>query len=71
MPLPLSAYRNPNSYRLNLTPIGSLGIVVKAYRLGHIPLSKAKQHIASLYDISSLFVTRAIVEIAIEQLNRK
>jgi predicted nucleic acid-binding protein len=59
------------SYRLNLTPIGSLGIVVKAYRLGHIPLSKAKQHIASLYDISSLFVTRAIVEIAIEQLNRK
>ena len=59
------------TYRLNLIPIGSLGIVVKAYRLGHIPLNKAKQYIVSLYDISSLFVTRAIVEIAIEQLDRK
>ena len=54
--------------RLNLTPVGSLGIVARAYRLGHISLTDAKRHLTDLYDVSSLFVTRAIVELAIEQL---
>lgn len=53
---------------LNLTPVGSLGIVVKAYHLGRISLADAKRHLADLYDVSSLFVTRAIVELAIERL---
>jgi len=57
--------------RLNLTPVGSLGIVVRAYRLGRISLIDAERHIASLYDVSSLFVTRAIVELASEQLRRR
>lgn len=57
--------------RLKLTPVGSLGIVVKAYRLGYIPLSEAERRIADLYDVSSLFVTRAIVELAIEQLHER
>jgi predicted nucleic acid-binding protein len=56
------------TFRLNLTPVGSLGIIVRAYRSGHISLDSAKHHIANLYDISSLFVTRTIVELAIEQL---
>lgn len=47
----------------------SLGIIVRAYRSGHISLDSAKHHIANLYDISSLFVTRTIVELAIEQLS--
>jgi len=57
--------------RLKLTPVGSLGIVVRAYQLGHISLTDAERHIADLYDVSTLFVTRAIVELAIEQLHRR
>ena len=54
--------------RLKFTPVGSLGVVVKAHQLGCISLADAKQHITALYDVSSLFVARAIVELAIEQL---
>ncbi len=53
---------------LSLTPIGSLGIVVRAYRQQRISLDEAEKLIADLYDVSSLFVTRAIVELVIEQL---
>jgi len=54
--------------RLNLTPVGSLGIAARAYRRGHISLTDAKRHLTDLYDVSSLFLTRAIAELAIEQL---
>lgn len=54
---------------LHLTPVGSLGIVVKAHKLAHISLQDAEHHILNLYDVSSLYVTRAIVELAIEQLS--
>ena len=57
--------------RLGLTPVGSLGVVVKAYRLGRIPLDEAERLIADLYDVSILFVTRAIVELAIDQLHER
>ncbi len=57
--------------RLGLTPVGSLGVIVRAYRLGHIILTQAEHRIAALYDASSLFVTRAIVELAIEQLHER
>ncbi len=56
--------------RLNLIPVGSLGIVVRAYRVGHISQAEAEHHIIELHDVSSLFVTRAIVDLAIEQLHR-
>jgi predicted nucleic acid-binding protein len=56
---------------LGLTPVGSLGVVVKAYRLGYVSLAKAEHLIADLYDVSTLFVTRAIVELAIEQLRER
>lgn len=56
--------------RLTLTPVGSLGVVVRAYQLGRISLTDAERHIADLYDVSTLFVTRTIVELAIEQLHR-
>ncbi|MCL0079669.1 hypothetical protein M1O18_02015 [Dehalococcoidia bacterium] len=55
--------------RLSLIPVGSLGVVVRAYRAGHISLSEAERRIAELYDVSSLFVTRAVVELAIERLH--
>lgn len=56
---------------LGLTPVGSLGVVVKAYRLGHVSLADAERLIAGLYDVSTLFVTRAIVELAIDQLHER
>jgi len=46
--------------QLQLTPVGSLGIAVRAYRQGLITLAEAEYAITQLYDVSSLFVTRAI-----------
>ena len=54
--------------RLNLTPVGSLGIVVKAFQKGIISLQDAEDYVTDLYDTSSLFVTRTIADLAIEQL---
>ncbi len=56
--------------RLKLTPVGSLGIVVRAYQQEHIPRMDAEHHITALYEVSSLFVTRTIVELAIQQLRQ-
>jgi len=56
---------------LNIIPVGSLGIVVKAYKSEQISLGEAERMINALYDISSLFVTRAIVEIAIKELYKR
>ena len=54
--------------RFNITPVGSLGIVVAAFKGGEVSLEKAERCITDLYDVSSLFVTRTIAELAIEQL---
>ena len=54
--------------QLSLTPVGSLGIVIRAYRVGHISLADAERYLNALCDTSSLFVTRVIVDLAIEQL---
>ena len=56
--------------RFLMTPVGSLGVIVRAHRRGHSPLVDAERHLIALYDVSSLFVTRALVDIAIEQLRR-
>jgi predicted nucleic acid-binding protein len=53
---------------LNLVPVGSSGIIVAACKREVISLQDAECHIADLYDISSLFVTRDIVDLAISQL---
>lgn len=54
--------------RLQIRPIGSLGIVVKGYKEGLLARSEAEQTLMALYEKSSLFVTPAIVEIALKQL---
>lgn len=54
--------------RLKLVPVGSVGIVVAAYKHGVLSLHDAELCIANLYDVSSLFITRALVELAIEKL---
>jgi predicted nucleic acid-binding protein len=55
--------------RMGLTPVGSLGVVVRASHLGRLSLADAERRIRDLYDVSTLFVTSAIVELAIEQLH--
>ena len=56
--------------RFSVTPVGSLGIVVRAYRAGRLSLDDAEQSLLALYETSTLYVTRAIVEMAVEQLRR-
>jgi predicted nucleic acid-binding protein len=57
--------------RLRVTPIGSLGVVIRAYRLGLISLEQAEKVLMDLYSVSSLFVTRDIVQLAIDRLRRE
>lgn len=54
--------------RLRIVPVGSLGIVVSTFKEKQITLEEAEQHIYDLQDVSSLFVTRTIAELAIAQL---
>jgi predicted nucleic acid-binding protein len=54
---------------LELTPVGSLGVIVRAYKMLMLTLSQAERYILDLQDVSSLFVTRAIVELALESLH--
>lgn len=56
--------------RLGLTPVGSLGVIVRAHRVGQLSLVDAERHLSDLYAVSSLFVAPAIVELAIEQLRK-
>ncbi len=55
---------------LNLKPVGSLGIIARAYHQGLISVDEAEEHLLKLYDESSLFVTKAIVDLAIKQLHK-
>lgn len=55
---------------LEVTPVGSLGIVIRAYRVGLVSLQEAEQVLLDLYATSTLFVTRAVVDRAIEELKR-
>lgn len=53
------------------TPVGSLGIVVKAYRAEWIDLDQAERLLRRLHVDSTLFVTEAIVDLAMNQLRRR
>jgi predicted nucleic acid-binding protein len=50
--------------RLKVVPVGSLGIIVAAYEREVASLRDAERYIADLYEVSSLFVTRAIVDMS-------
>ena len=56
--------------RLGIIPVGSLGIIVMAHNRAMISLEDAEHGIADLYDVSTLFVTRDIVDLAIAQLHK-
>lgn len=59
------------AHRMNLIPVGSLGIIVRAYHLDIISLTDAERYIHELYCVSSLFVTKTIVDLAIERLYKR
>lgn len=50
-------------------PIGSLGIVVRACQSGRITTAKAEDYIQKLHRVSSVFVTKVLADMAIEQLH--
>jgi len=54
--------------RLAITPVGSLGVIVRAFRLGRVSLEEAERLLRRLRDDTTLFVTPTIVDLAIEQL---
>ena len=56
------------AWQLNILPVGSLGIVVKAFHLGLIRFKEAEDKLYELYKESSLFVTKTIIDIAIGKL---
>src|SRR3954465_10868328 len=53
---------------LGLTPVGSIGIIARAHRMGRISRDAAEHHLRDLYTVSSLFVTSTIIDLAIERL---
>ena len=55
---------------LGLIPVGSLGVIARAHRMGRIGLDAAERHLKQLQTVSSLFVTQTIVDLAIEHLRR-
>ncbi len=55
---------------LKLEVHGSAGIIALAYREGLIGLEEAKKALNDLYEVSSLFITKAIVDIATEELEK-
>lgn len=57
--------------RLAITPVGSLGVIVRAFRLGRVSLDEAERLLHRLHDTTSLFVTPTIVDLAVEQLRAK
>lgn len=56
--------------KLNVVPVGSLGIIIRAYTDGRLSLDEAKSYLYALYEKNGLFVTRTIVELAVEQVER-
>jgi predicted nucleic acid-binding protein len=54
--------------QLGITPVGSLGVVMRGYRENRISYEQAVEKIQSLYQTSTLFVTPALVDLALEQL---
>jgi predicted nucleic acid-binding protein len=56
--------------QFGMTPVGSLGVLVRAFHKGCLDLSETDQYMLDLQDKSSLFVTKTVMELAIEQLRQ-
>lgn len=58
------------SKKFSLKPVGSIGIILRAYRRNIIPYEEAISKLKLLLKESSLFITPDIVNIAIDELTR-
>jgi predicted nucleic acid-binding protein len=56
--------------RLGVRPVGSLGVIIRACHVGRIALPEAEACLERLFQTSSLFVTRVLIDLAIEQLGQ-
>lgn len=56
--------------KLGITPVGSLGIVARLFKEQYISLDQAEKFLLSLYETSSLFVTKTLVDLVIEELRK-
>ena len=56
--------------KLEIDVHGSIGIIVLFYKRGIISINEAKIFINDLYEKSSLFVSRAIVDIAMKEISK-
>lgn len=56
--------------KLGMTPVGSLGIVARLFKAHYISLDQAEKYLLSLYQTSSLFVTKTLVDLVIEELRK-
>lgn len=54
---------------LGLKPVGSVGLILRAYNQGQISKTVAKRYIIDLQERSSLFITRALIEFALQKLD--
>lgn len=59
------------SKRLNIRPIGSVGVIIRAYHLKVISIESMEHQLYQLYETSSLFVTRTIIDRAIEAIRNQ
>ena len=57
--------------RLGIPVHGSLGIVVRAYRFGHLAFEDARLALLQLGTCRSLFISKAVVEAALEALDKR
>ena len=55
---------------LGLRVHGSVGIIVRAYREKLVDLRETEEILNALYEVSKLFITKAIIEEAIEELRK-
>jgi len=55
---------------LGLQVHGSVGVIVRAYREKLVDLKEAEEILNALYEVSKLFITKAIIEEAIEGLRK-
>jgi len=56
--------------KLGITPVGSLGIIARLFREQYISLNQAEKFLLNLYQISSLYVTKTLVDLVIEDLRK-
>ncbi|MBD3341169.1 MAG: hypothetical protein GF353_18835 [Candidatus Lokiarchaeota archaeon] len=56
--------------KLEITAIGSLGVILRSYNNKFLNFHEAEKHILNLYEKSSLYVTKTIIDLVLEKLRK-